>query len=519
MRTDRTISPGDQIEEWADIVVVGGGGAGLAAASEAAAAGARVVLLEKNGALGGSTAWSVGSISATRTAHQRARGIEDSPEAHFEDLELLAGRHANRDNRELRRILVDETPTTFEWLESLGLVFVGPNEEPPHRVPRMHNVLPNSRAFPHALGRHCRRLGVEIRCDARAEHLIEREGRILGVAYRRAGAPATIGARRGVVLAAGDYSAGTEMKERFAAPEVAALEPVNPTATGDGFALALSHGAELVNGDIVRGPVMRFVPPPGGGLIRRLPPSRALGTVMRWGFERLPERVVRPFAMAFLTTALGPAVELFREGAILVDREGQRFTEELDRPGYAVPHRPGGLAYIVMDGAVAAKFSAWPSYVSTAPGVAYAYLDDYRRNRRDIFHEAADPAALARSIGADPAVFAATLQAYNAEARARGAGGPRPPLERPPFVALGPVRSYVVFTDGGLRVDTSLRVLAAGVPIPGLYAAGSNGQGGLLLEGHGHHLAWAFVSGRIAGRNAAANDPLAADKQGVAGHG
>ena len=37
----------------------------------------------------------------------------------------------------------------------------------------------------------------------------------------------------------------------------------------------------------------------------------------------------------------------------------------------------------------------------------------------------------------------------------------------------------------------------------GLYAAGSTGQGGLLLEGHGHHLAWAFISGRIAGRNAA----------------
>jgi fumarate reductase flavoprotein subunit len=36
-----------------------------------------------------------------------------------------------------------------------------------------------------------------------------------------------------------------------------------------------------------------------------------------------------------------------------------------------------------------------------------------------------------------------------------------------------------------------------------LFAAGSTGQGGLLLEGHGHHLGWAFISGRIAGRNAA----------------
>ena len=42
-----------------------------------------------------------------------------------------------------------------------------------------------------------------------------------------------------------------------------------------------------------------------------------------------------------------------------------------------------------------------------------------------------------------------------------------------------------------------------GAVIPGLYAAGSAGQGGLLLEGHGHHLGWAFISGRIAGRHAA----------------
>jgi predicted oxidoreductase len=61
-----------------------------------------------------------------------------------------------------------------------------------------------------------------------------------------------------------------------------------------------------------------------------------------------------------------------------------------------------------------------------------------------------------------------------------------------------------VFTDGGLNVSEQLEVLSAnGAAIPGLYAAGSTGQGGLLLEGHGHHLGWAFISGRIAGRNAA----------------
>ena len=73
-----------------------------------------------------------------------------------------------------------------------------------------------------------------------------------------------------------------------------------------------------------------------------------------------------------------------------------------------------------------------------------------------------------------------------------------------PYYALGPVKSYVVFTDGGLKVSERLEVVREdGSPIPGLFAAGSTGQGGLLLEGHGHHLGWAFLSGRIAGRHAA----------------
>ena len=100
--------------------------------------------------------------------------------------------------------------------------------------------------------------------------------------------------------------------------------------------------------------------------------------------------------------------------------------------------------------------------------------------------------------------LAATLEAYNA-----GERGPRPALTRKPYYALGPIKSYVVFTDGGLKVSERLEVLREdGSAIPGLYAAGSAGQGGLLLEGHGHHLGWAFISGRIAGRNAALDVPL-----------
>ncbi|MFT7575852.1 MAG: succinate dehydrogenase/fumarate reductase flavoprotein subunit, partial [Alphaproteobacteria bacterium] len=164
-----------------DVVVVGGGGAGMAAAIEAASHNRHVVLLEKDASLGGSTAWSVGSISATNTPQQKARGIVDHPDAHFEDLEVLAGAKANRDNRALRRILVDNTTEMMRWLESHGLVFVGPNEEKPHRLPRMHNVLPNSRAFPEMLGRACRKAGVDVRLGTAARKLITEAGRVTGV--------------------------------------------------------------------------------------------------------------------------------------------------------------------------------------------------------------------------------------------------------------------------------------------------------------------------------------------------
>src|SRR4051812_10838183 len=336
-----------------DVIVIGGGGAGLAAAAEAAQYGARVLLLEKNPALGGSTAWSVGSISATNTPHQRARGITDSTQAHFEDLEILAGRNAARDNRALRRILVDHTTELLDWLMGLGLQFVGPNDEPPHRVPRMHNVVPNSRAFPYYLGRHCRKLGVDIRLGALANRLVKDGGRIVGVTARSAAGAFEARARRGVVLASGDYSANPTLKARFANPLVAALEPVNPTATGDGFPLALEHGAEIVNGDIVRGPIMRFVPPMRTSLLRRLPPNRLVAGAMRWAAEHLPAAIQRPMLMSFLVTALGPSPELFKAGAILVNRAGERFADELAGAAPKVPEQPEKVAYILLDHTIA----------------------------------------------------------------------------------------------------------------------------------------------------------------------
>lgn len=489
--------------ETFDVVVVGGGGAGLAAASEAARLGRTVVLLEKNPEPGGSTSWSVGSISATNTPHQRRAGIKDTPDEHFEDMARHAGALAVRDNPALRRILVDRTNEMLEWLMQLGVVFVGPMPEPPHRYNRMHNVVPNSRSFAYHLTRYCRRLGVHIRTSTVARTFITEGERVSGVeATDGAGRVRRFVARGGVVLASGDYSGGRELKAEFASADLAEVDAVNVTNTGDGHRMARELGAVVLNGDIIRGPIMRFIPPTRQNFLLQLPPWWPLAKAMAWSYENLPQAWLRQVLLSFLTTALGPSPELYKAGAILVNRNGERYADELDQPNLVTAKQPGRVAWIVFDHPVAQKFSAWPYYVSTAPGVAYAYLEDYRRNRADIYHQAASVAELAASIGVPPQALERTLADY------QSVRGNRPAITTAPYYALGPVRSYVVFTDGGLRVTERLEVVRAdGRIIPGLYAAGAAGQGGLLLEGHGHHLGWAFISGRIAGRNAAFDVP------------
>lgn len=476
-----------------DVVVVGGGGAGLAAAIEARERGASVLLLEKNPALGGSTSWSIGSVTSTGTPHQKKRGIVDTPADHWADMPGFAGELDARDNAALRRVLCDEIPATFQWLLDSGVRFMGPMPEPPHRQPRMHNVLPNSRSFIYHLGRRARRAGVEIRTGLRVTALVQEGGRVTGVDAEGDSGLWRARARGGVVLAAGDFTNGPEFKARFMGEQEAKVEGVNLTATGDGQRLAEALGARIVNGDLALGPEIRFIAPAKETFVRRLPPWRWLAVFMQWSLDHLPPAILRPFMMKFLTTALAPSTTLFEQGAILVNQRGERFGNELDKPAWRLPDQPGKVGYIVIDAALAQQYSAWPHFISTAPGIAYAYIPDYRRNRPDVYANAPTAAELARKLGMDPEALARSVQE-----------GPVRPLDGGPYVALGPVRSVFVHSEGGLAVDNQHRVLGAdSEPLPGLYAAGSTGQGGLLLKGHGHHLAWAFVSGRRAGRFAA----------------
>ena len=73
--------------------------------------------------------------------------------------------------------------------------------------------------------------------------------------------------------------------------------------------------------------------------MRRLPPWQWLAVTMEWAIDHVPPFILRPLMMKFLTTALAPSTTLFDAGAVLVNRRGERFGDERDRPAWRLPDR------------------------------------------------------------------------------------------------------------------------------------------------------------------------------------
>jgi succinate dehydrogenase/fumarate reductase flavoprotein subunit len=479
-----------QQQQTYDVIVVGGGGSGLAAAASAAEAGLRVLLLEKQPALGGTTGIAVGSLTANRTALQRSAGIEDSLEAHVEDVGRFAPPEIEARNATgLRRFFLLHSADTLEWLIGMGLVFHGPSPEPPNRVPRMHNVVPDAKAYVAALEARTRQHGGTILCDAAVETLRQEEDRIVGVAARVDGEPCEFTASRGVVLAAGDYANAPQMIARFKGEKFADIEGINPHACGDGQALAESVGARLLNMDITYGPELRFIPPPQLPFVKlsRLARSGPLAPLLSRLLPLVPQWVMDRIARRLVVTWQHPENNLFDDGAILINRAGERFCDETAIPEreIAVARQPDKMAWLLLDERLCERYSRWPHFVSTAPQIAYAYVDDYLRLRPDVAQQASSLEALAARAGlpVEPLRSSATAMSGNR------------------WVLLGPVKAYFTTTEGGAAIDEQFRVLdSGGQPIPGLYAVGQNGLGGQILWGHGLHIGWAITSGRLCGR-------------------
>lgn len=95
-----------------DLVVIGAGGAGMSAALFAAIAGAKVLLVEHEAVLGGTTAFSAGTAWIPNTHH--AEGAGDSLEKAERFLDRVVGNHSRAD---LRRAFLQSAPQALAFLE------------------------------------------------------------------------------------------------------------------------------------------------------------------------------------------------------------------------------------------------------------------------------------------------------------------------------------------------------------------------------------------------------------------
>jgi tricarballylate dehydrogenase len=207
-----------------------------------------------------------------------------------------------------------------------------------------------------------------------------------------------------------------------------------------------------------------------------------------------------------------PVVLVYPYG-IVVDKNGDRFFDE----GGGLVHEtwewfardmqfkaPGRIAYAILD-----------SRLLGIEGYERAIRSEVPPVRADTVEQ------LANLIGVDGKGLAKTLTAYNAACTGdpakfdatrcdglKAGAALTPPksnwaraISEPPFLAY-PLVGAVAYTFGGLATDARARVLRAGRPLPGLYAAGE-------ITGHFYATApnavsvlRAFVFGRIAGLEA-----------------
>ena len=506
------------------MIVVGGGGSGLAAAARGSQLGLRCLVLEKRPQLGGTTGIAVGSFTANGTRQQQRQNVQDSLDDHAVDAGKFAPAEIEaRNHEELRRFFLSHTADTLAWLGELGLRFHGPSPEPPNRCPRMHNVVPSAKAYIAALQTVVLKHGGRILTRAAVTQLAREDGRCRCVEASVDGATQSFRARA-VVLAAGDYANSPDLIARFKGDAFSAVEGINVHATGDGQRLVEQAGGKLLNMDVTYGPELRFVAPPSRRWdpLRLLPTSgplaRILGALTPWA----PQSLVHAIIKRQLVTWQHPEDGLLDAGAILLNHEGRRFCDERRSPDreLAVAQQSQKQAFLLLDADLVAKFEAWPNFVSTAPEIAYAYVSDYLKLRRDIAIEADSLRSLASKGSLPLEALESTIGEVNSS-RAHGAGS-LPPLGQRDgrWVLLGPLKAYFTTTEGGAAINQQFEVLdEQGDAIPGLYAVGQNGLGGQILWGHGLHIAWAITSGRLVGEQLAATPkaPYLATKECAGG--
>ncbi len=136
----------DAIAEGAayDIVVIGSGAAGMSAALFAAIGGVKVLLVERTGLLGGTSALSAATTWVPNTHHAAAVGADDSLEKTEHFLDQVVGNHSDA---ALRRAFVKSTPPAIAALEAHSDVVFRPYALHPDYVQEAEGATLRGRAL------------------------------------------------------------------------------------------------------------------------------------------------------------------------------------------------------------------------------------------------------------------------------------------------------------------------------------------------------------------------------------
>ena len=496
-------APAEDQELEADVVVVGAGGAGMTAAIEATDAGMKVIVVESQPMVGGNSVRSTGGLNAAKTVLQdenefgEEAGVEKqltaaaenwaddevitglaatvqeqwdaykaAPEGYFDSCELfeldtmIGGKGIN--DIELVKTLVENSADAIDWLDSIGAPLPSVSSFGGASVKRIHRpvdeegkTLSVGSFIVPILEQNLTDRGVELLLNTTADAILMEDGAAAGIeATGDAGQKVTIHADA-VVLATGGFGANLEKVVELK-PELEGFMTTNaPGALGQGIELAQAVGADTVDMEQIQ-----------------IHPT------------------VEANSAALITEGLRG------DGAILVNQEGSRFTDEVgtrDAVSAAEIAQPGSYSYLIVDQAMA-----------DASSVIQGYINRGFTTQGDTYE------ALAEALEMDPATFAQTMNDWNACVEAKedtqfNRTSFASPLNTAPYYAIK-VTAGIHHTMGGLKIDPATEVIdTEGNVIDGLFAAGevTGGVHGANRLG-GNAVADFVVFGRIAGTNAAA---------------
>ncbi|MBQ7487588.1 MAG: flavocytochrome c [Clostridia bacterium] len=442
-----------------DIVIVGAGGAGLTAAVRANQEGAKVLVLEKMAMVGGNSLKASGGMNCAGTKFQEAQGITDSGVQEFIEDTMNGGHQMN--DLALVTTMAENSAAAVEWLESIGapLPKVAATGGTTHKY--LHSPEDGSPVGSYLvakLNEQAQKQGIEIMLNTTATEIRMQDGAAVGVKAEDAVHEYTINAKA-VILASGGFGSNFELMTSFNPSLANAVTTNHPGATGDGILMAEAVGAATVDMDQIQ-----------------LHPT------------------------VYQATSMLVSEKMRSLGAILVNQEGKRFTNDLstrDAVSAAELEQTGGYAYIIFDQNLVDHNKSAKEYIEKGMAASGETYED-----------------LAKNMGLEGdavAAFVSTMETWNKavadgnDAEFGRNNGMDDDLSTAPFYAIQ-IAPGIHHTMGGVKIDTNTEVInTKGEVIPGLYAAGEvtgGVHGGNRIGGNA--VCDFVVFGRIAGQQAAA---------------